>query len=393
MKRVSNYPPLLSLCFLFTLLLSSCGSEGGTESTTDAAPSTDEFRSYAIDIDKSMVRFADVFESVELIQLEETAESLLGYAERVKLAGDQFVFPSNDNGDIYIFSDQGKFKSKFNNTGGAEGEYETINDLWMSGDTIVVYDSKKRTAYWYNQQGDYLKSLKMPEGTGHMFPLGNGYVTDMTFAPEVNSDSHMVWVLDNELQKENMMIPHVYRILFPMGQKTNSFSRYNGKLMFKAMYTDTTYFLDEEKVTPFIQVDFGEKYLWKDEKFNDNMVAAMMALPEGDGVWNYTPHVGPDLIYMTYDISLKKLAALIDRETGEYVILNTFMKNEERYDLAPLAWDGDRLLCSIPSSSISTLLGEMEEGQWQFANGATQESIEASENPVLMWVKFKDKIM
>ena len=309
MKRVSNSLPIpvFLLLMLFTL---GCGTEGGAEASSETMQAVDEFRSYAIDIDQKKVPFSDVFESIELIPLEETAESLLGDAERVKLAGDQFVFPGTDNGDVYIFSDQGKFKNKFNNSGGAEGEYETINDLWMSGDTIVIFDSKKRTAYWYNEQGEYLKSLKMPEGTGHMFPLGNGYVTDMTFAPDVDSDSHMVWVLDRQLNAVNKLIPHVYRILFPMGQKINSFSQYNGKLMFKAMYTDTTYFLDEQKVTPFIQVDFGEKYLWKDEKYNDNMVAAMLALPEGDGVWNYTPHVGPDLIYMTYDISLKKLAAL-----------------------------------------------------------------------------------
>ena len=392
MKRVFNSLPVP--VFLLLLLFSSgCGTEGSTEATSAAAQAVDEFRSYAIDIEQQKVSFASVFESVELIQLEETAESLLGYAERVKLAGNQFVFPDTDNGDVYIFSDQGKFKTKFNNSGGAEGEYETINDLWMSGDTIVVFDGKKRTAYWYNEQGEYLKSLKMPEGTGHMFPLGNGYVTDMTFAPDVAPGSHMVWVLDRQLNAVNKLIPHVYRILFPMGQKINSFSQYNGKLMFKAMYTDTTYFLDEEKVTPFIQVDFGEKYLWKDEKFNDNMVAAMMALPEGEGVWNYTPHVGQDLIYMTYDISLKKLAALIDRKSGEYVILDTFMKNEERFDLAPLAWQGDRLLCSIPSSSIGTLLGELQEGQYQFANGGSLEKIEASENPVLMWVKFKGEVM
>lgn len=392
MKRVSNSLPIpvFLLLMLFTL---GCGTEGGAEASSETMQAVDEFRSYAIDIDQKKVPFSDVFESIELIPLEETAESLLGDAERVKLAGDQFVFPGTDNGDVYIFSDQGKFKNKFNNSGGAEGEYETINDLWMSGDTIVIFDSKKRTAYWYNEQGEYLKSLKMPEGTGHMFPLGNGYVTDMTFAPDVDSDSHMVWVLDRQLNAVNKLIPHVYRILFPMGQKINSFSQYNGKLMFKAMYTDTTYFLDEQKVTPFIQVDFGEKYLWKDEKYNDNMVAAMLALPEGDGVWNYTPHVGPDLIYMTYDISLKKLAALIDRESGEYVILDTFMKNEERYDLAPLAWQGDRLLCSIPSSSIGTLLGELQEGQYQFANGGSLEKIEASENPVLMWVKFKGEVM
>ena len=390
MLTPSNYLMPKSLSFVLLLLVfSACGPGSSLENTTDTDKNSDDFRSYKVNIEKPKVRFADVFETVEVMQLEETEQSLLGSVGRVTRARNKLIFPGYKNGDVYIFSDKGRFLSKFNNTGEAGGQYSGVQDLWVSGDSIVVYDSKKRTLYWYRQNGDYLKSVKMPEGTGHVYPIGQEYLTDMTFAPAMDSVSYKVRVLDGQLQVRNELVPNLNPIAFPMGRNTNSFRHYNGKLMFKAMYDDTTYFINADAAKPFLQVDFGEKYLWKDKSLMENSMTVMMAIPEGKGVWNYTPYVSEDLIYMTYDISLKKLAAVIDRETGEYLILNTFMKNEERYDLEPIAWDGNRLMFSMPSSNIAELLSGLEENQWQITEGATLEAIASSENPVLIWVKFK----
>ncbi len=393
MLKSLNHFLLKFLSFSFLLLvLSGCGAENSSEKSTDSYNNTDEFRSYAVNIEKPKVRFADVFESVEVMQLEETAESLLGIVGRVIRADGKLIFPGYNNGEVYVFSDKGKFQSKFNNTGEAEGQYNAVQDLWVNDDSIVVYDGKKHTLYWYRQNGDYLKSVKMPEGAGHVYPISQGYFADMTFAPAKDSVGYKVQVLDGELEIKNELVPNPNPIAFPMGRNSNSFKPYRGKLIFKAMYDDTTYFINADTTTPFIQVDFGEKYLWNDKSLLENTMAAIMAIPKGEGVWNYTPYVNSDLIYMTYDISLKKLAAIIDRETGEYLILNTTMKNEERYDLEPIAWDGDRLMLSMPSSNVAELLGDLEEDQWQFAEGATLESVESSENPVLLWVKFKSLV-
>lgn len=390
MLKSSNHPFLKPLSFTFFLLaLSGCGVKSSSEISADSGKNADAFRSYGVNIEKTPVRFADVFEAVEFLQLEETEESLLGNVGRLTRAGDKLIFPGYDNGDIYIFSEKGKFLSKFNNTGEGEGQYVSIQDLWVEANTIAVYDGKKRTVYWYSDTGDYLKSLKMPEGTGHLRPVAGGYLTDMSFAPKDDSVGYKVWVLNEQLETQKLLLPYTERVSFPMGRNTNSFIEYGQKLIFNAIYGDTTYFIDAEGVEPFLHIDFGDKNLWKDKSLMGSTMAAMMAIPKGEGVWNYTPYIGEDKIYLTYDISLKKLAAVIDRETGEYQILKTFTSNEERYDLAPLAWEGDRLMFSIPSSNVSALIEGLEEGQWHFREGVNLEKIESSENPVLLWVKFK----
>lgn len=393
MLRSSNYLLSKSLSITFLMVaLSACGAKDGSENTSDSDKNVDKFRSYAINIEKPKVNFADVFEEVELMQLEETDQSLLSEVGRLTSVGDKLIFPGYDNGDVYIFSNKGKFLNKFNNTGEGDGQYSSIQDLWVEGNAIVVYDSKKRTAFWYSNDGDYLKSLKMPEGTGHMYPLKNGYLTDMSFAPMDDSVGHKVWFLNGQLETKNALIPYRNRISFPMGRNTNSFKLYGEELIFNAIYGDTTYFIDAEGVRPFFHIDFGDKYLWNDKSLMESSMAAMMAIPKGEGVWNYTPYVSSDKIYMTYDISLKKLAAIIDRKTGEYRVLKTFKKNEERYDLSPLRWDHDRFVFSIPPTNVVELLGGLKEEQWQFREGTTLEGIESSENPVLVWVKFKDVV-
>lgn len=392
-KRSKNQLLNLLISSLMLSLLSACSPGENSETTSDSAGKVDEFRSYSIDIDREKVTFSSVFEEVEIIQLEETAESLLGNVTQLSQIERQFIFPDKDRKGVYIFSDQGKYRHKFNNSGDGEGEYGTINDLWLSGDSIVIYDAKKRTAYWYNQKGGFLKSEKMPEGTGHIYPVPEGFLADMTFAPKTDSIPYMVWVLDRELQTRNKLIPNVRGILFTMGQFGNSFKLYDDKLIFKPVYEDTTYFINAQKATPLIQVDFGEKYLWKDKSLTESLIAAMMAIPEGNGVWNYTSYIGSELIYLSYSVALASFGALIDRKTGSYVVISTFFDNEERYDFNPLICHGDRFLFSMPSTTALALVDQMEESQYRFVEGTTLKRIDQSENPVLMWVKFKSPTM
>mgnify|MGYP001799843433 CR=1 FL=1 len=384
-----HYTQLFLTLLAFMPILSACQSGSDLENTLNPTQGFDEFKSYSINIDQGKVRFSDFFEEVSFIRMEETSESLLGNILQLSSTGQEYVFTGSKKQEVFVYSVQGKFSNKFNHVGEGEGQYGAINDLWLSGDTVVIYDSKKRTVLWYAKNGDFFRSEKMPVGTGHVLPLGTGFLTDMTFAPKTDSTNYLVQVLNSELEVRNTLIPNVKGIAFPMGQNANSFRWYDGKLIFKPVYEDTTYFIDEARATPFIQIDFGEKYLWKDEALTKDLVAAFTAIPKGEGVWNYTPFIGSDLIYMNYSLSLKELAALIDRKTGQYVIFNTFTKNEERYDLFPLVVDGERFLFSLPQSSALTLMEEMQSEQWSFSEGTLLEEIESSENPVLMWVKFK----
>ncbi len=385
----SNQFGILWMLVCFQLLaFSGCGSQSA-EKSASSETSDDSFRSYVIDIDMPDVPLTTLIESVEIMRLEETEESLLGGTARVIRAGDKLILAGT--GDVRIFSDKGDFIRKFNRSGDGPGEYGIIQSIWMRGDTIVLYDNQKQMLRWYDQMGNDLKEQKVPERASHAYPLQNGYVLDMDFRSIADTLTYKLLLVDGQMESKAMLLPYEQGVPFPISTNMNSFKEFDGKLLYKSVFGDTIYFVGPQRVEPFFHIDFGDKYLWNDVSLSGNGQAAMNAIPEGRGVWLFMPSAGPEKIFMLYNVSFRDYGMiLIDRKTGNYRKLDLSKNPEEKYGFVGSAWHGDRLLSTITSTDVAEFLAELDESQWRFREGTTLEKIESSENPVLMWVKFKD---
>ncbi|GAB5526347.1 MAG: hypothetical protein Roseis2KO_42190 [Roseivirga sp.] len=353
----------------------------------------DTFQTYTLDIDKSDIPIADLIDEVELMYLEETEESLLSYAYRISTVGDKLVFPGGTKGDVYIYSTSGEFINRFNRNGDGPGEYTAIQSTWVNGDSIMIYDNLKQVLHWYDYSGNELKNLSFPHRPSHIYPYNNGYALDMTFSRINDSLRYKLLSVGRDLESRDMLLPYEKEIPFPISTTVNSFQKVQGKLIYKSVFADTTYLLEAEGVRPYYAIDFGDKFLWNDESMYENGQAAMSAIPESGKVWIFNTVVGPEKIYLQYNTSFRDFAVmLIDRRSGSYQKLDIFKNAEERYGMVSIDWEGDRMLCSIPSPDVEDFLGELGDDRWSFREGTTLDKIESSENPVLMWVKFKDKI-
>lgn len=391
-KTESGYLPGLKMISILLLIsgLYACGESGQNGVLPEVS---DDFRAYSIDIDKSTTPLIEVVDEVELLYLEETEESLLSYVFRVSEVGDKLIFPGDDKGDIYIYSSKGKFINKFNRNGDGPGEYSAIQSTWAIGDSIVLYDNLKQVVHWYDHSGKELKNLSIPHRATHLMPFNDGYVLDMTFSVISDSLKYKVLTLDQGLNTRQMMLPYNRNIPFPISTTVNSFKQLGGSLLYKSVFADTTYVLEAGGLRPLFSLDFGDKFLWHDEAMYDNGQAAMSAIPKNGKVWIFNAFVGPEHIYLLYNTSFRDFATmLIDRRAGSYRKLDMARNVEETYGFSPISWEGDQLLCSIPSSDVEDFLGELSEEQWTLRSGTTLEKIESSENPVLMWVKFKDQL-
>lgn len=383
-------------CFIWVLgcsillTFSGCGG-AASEELVGPVVMDDTFLAYSLDIDKSDIPFTDAIDEVELMFLEETEESLLSYAYRISTVGDKLIFPGGTKGDVYIYSTRGEFINRFNRSGDGPEEYSAIQSTWVNGDSIMIYDNLKQVLHWYDYSGNELKNLSFPHRPTHIYPHNNGYALDMTFSRINDSLRYKVLSVDSDLKSRDMLLPYDREIPFPISTTVNSFQYLQGKLLYKSVFADTTYLLEENGIRPYYSIDFGDKFLWHDESMYDNGQAAMSAIPEGGKVWIFNTVVGPEQIYVQYNTSFKDFACmLIDRKTGNYYKLSLAKNIEELYGLVSITWDGNRMLCSIPSPDVEEFLAELGDEQWAFREGTTLEKIESSENPVLMWVKFKD---
>lgn len=67
-------------------------------------------------------------------------------------------------------------------------------------------------------------------------------------------------------------------------------------------------------------------------------------------------------------------------------------KGEGLFMLNGLNWEGNRMSFGTSSADIGEFLNELPKGKVKLRNGSSLEQIESSENPLLLWIKFKDQL-
>lgn len=374
-----------------SIILIMCFACGASNEQV-AVEVSDVFRVYEVDIDQSAVPFSEQVASVEVMRLEETEKTLLDYAFRVMSHQDKLVFPSGKEGEVFVYSSTGEFVSKFGHKGDGPGEYSDYSGIFMSGDSVVIYNREKSTLLYYDMVGNHLKSLKVKDEPIHVMPFQDGLVLDMTFRPVDDSLQYRLLMLDGKGDRKELLLPYEKAVPFPVFSSVNSFKPFQDNLTFQPMFHDTVYVLKPDKVAPLFSIDFGDKFFWDDESLYENGQVAMSQIADRGQVWIFNTFVGERDIFINYNTSFQDFGlGIIDRATGNFTSLDQRKGPEEKYQLSIVAAEGDRYLFCVPSTDIGGFLDQLAPEQWSFRAGTTLNEIESSENPVLMWVKFKNQ--
>ncbi|PIW03174.1 MAG: hypothetical protein COW40_16280 [Cytophagales bacterium CG17_big_fil_post_rev_8_21_14_2_50_40_13] len=382
----------LSIFLLILLVIFSC-SKNTSEEVKEAVTVSDDFKSYRLDSELPAERFADLIESVEVMRLEETNNSLLSYVFDVHQTKDHFVFTSGKESDVFVFDLKGEFVRKINRKGDGPEEYSSITDLWLEGDTMAIYTRSQSTVKRYDLEGNFVKADKLPVIPGHINRYNNGYAMDMYFRP-INDTSYYRYVtLDKDLKPNGMYVPVDNKITIGFFLSTNSVAPYKDGVTLHRMMSDTVYYLNDKGFNPLVHLDFGNDWYWKE--IRDVTEDFLKNIQSTDKIWTATAKIGNHKIWVfTYTGSTEGRMVpsfLIDRATGVVHNVDTRKADKSNNVAVAISWDDDHLLYSIQSADVADFLSELKEDQITFRQGTTIEEIESSENPVLMWVKFKQE--
>jgi len=377
------------LLFLVASLFYACGPKGSD--TAEVNIDVDAFKSYAIDVNASKTPIFELIESVELMMLEETDESLLSYVTYMEEADDGFVFTSRNEGDIYFYTKEGQYKSKINRQGDGPEEYSEITSYWVERQMICVYTRKSATVKCYDFQGNFKKENKLSDHGDQLIPYRNGYVMDMGGSPVQDSLNYYINMLDSSFNTDTLLLSFdvVHQVSF--SSTLNGFKAYKEGLTYLRTQGDSVFYLNGNAVKPLMHFDFGSQWLWNDEKLLDDNQGVFEAMQTRGLVWGMGVKVGERWVYLTYLSDYKDAKGLmVNRYSGKYYLLDKRNGIEQNYTIVGLQWMGDRLLMSIGSDEVADFLSELEDDQWRFRNGTTLEAIESSEHRAMMWVKFRD---
>ncbi len=374
---------------LVGLLVFSC-SDNKSQSTTTVDVDADQFRAYSINVESKRTAFTDLIDNVEILALEETEEAKLSDVMSFERGEDgELYFATARKGEIFSYTKDGKFLGTFSHKGSSLNEYMFIQSSWVNSDSISIYFNRRLVSY--NIQGEELDRINLPFNPTHIFPYHDGYVANMNYYPYQDSLFYNVLFMDKEFNVEAMANPNTGLLRVPLLLSINSFKPYKEDLTYHSVLNDTIFYLKDKKSKPIAQIDFGKNWFWNGEGIAMQDPSVMSRIREDGQVWAMNPFVNDKLIYLTYYTSLADYSQLVlNRSTRNYEIFDLKGEGNQQLSLSPLAWEDDRLLFSILPEDVPQLLSSLNSENYKLLEGSTLEGIQSSQNPVLLWVKFKE---
>ena len=376
-----------TLIILF-LSLVSCASDQ-EQQEIDQVIAKEGFKTFKIDTEAKPVSIFELIEEVEIMRFEETEESLLSYVQQVYSTEDRIVFPSGNDGNIYSFTKNGEFISKFSHVGNGPGEYEFIWSFWVDGDRIFVSDINRSRLLSYDLKGNHLKSWRLPFYAKSFFTYDKGFVADLDYTAFQDSLQFNVLFLNENMEVKQMANPYLSPLILYVGSSVNSFQPYGKNLIYHGFKSDSVFLIENNQTRPLLKFDFGEEWLWTEETIKNNPRTTGL-IRETDLVWWVDSYINEKWIYLSYKTSFKDVfRVLIDRNSGLQRAVKVNKDAATKYAMTPIKWEEDRFMVSLQSPDVRAFMNDLGEGKVRFRQGTTLEEIESSENPVLMWVKFK----
>ena len=153
---------------------------------------------------------------------------------------------------------------------------------------------------------------------------------------------------------------------------------------------DTIYQVSSEGVIPAFSIDFGEDYFWDDETLFDNPNGVMSLIGERNQVWIFNTFIGQEKSILNFNTSFRDFyQGVLDKKTGTFQRMDLKRTAEDRFTFITVRPDRDGFLLGLPSIELAEFMEEVGKAKFSFRADWSLEKIESSENPLLMWVKFR----
>ena len=262
------------ICFL-TLLIACCCKGKKEEAVVKPVVET-----IHVDISSKAgtIPFEDVFDSMRLVPLETTPESLLGIIGRIIIHKNDIYILNKQAQSILVFDGNGKFLRKIHKVGGGEGEYYQLMDFAIDNDKerLILLTDRPEALYYYDLEGTFITRESLPTyyinilyADGKLLLVNQKsdleykvFVRDM----ETGEVAQYLGITENDRIFENFGIGSSYSGFYPRAIKSNS-----PHIFFP--YTDTIYQLMDGTVSPKYKIDFGKQSIPKGF-FNDERSAS-----------------------------------------------------------------------------------------------------------------------
>jgi hypothetical protein len=346
-----------------------------------------ELYRYGLDINSTKKDMVDFIDSVELVALEETNNSLMSTPNRVSIAENYYAFFSR-SGSIWIFKKDGKFFNHINLSGSGPNQYKDITDLWIVSDTINIHSAASTKIVKVDIEGNFLSSKIIPFRAGHVLSKDSRYYVDTNFNTINDTLLYHTAIFDEDW---NLIDAFLEINELPKSERRTSnppVVNVNNNILYHRMYTDTVYQYHENKLEKHIHFDFGEDWFWNDK--SSIRSESFGEIPGSNQVWEISSSISHEKIYVKGIVGHSHWEHfLIDRSTNHTVHLRLPKFDGREISLDNLVWENNQLLFATNQSQIKEFVEYLTDHGIK-TNIANEDVWKNNhENPIIVKVGFK----
>ncbi len=153
-----NKKTYINILFFFFFLLACTPSKKRTDLQTIDIQKID------VKFDFGNFDFKDYFQYDSYLILETTDESLISQIDKIEFFENKIYILDSTMGYILIFDEKGKFLSKLDKKGSANGNYITVDDFIIDQDILYLYDKTLGNILSYDFSGNFINKIKIEKG-------------------------------------------------------------------------------------------------------------------------------------------------------------------------------------------------------------------------------------
>nr|WP_170857034.1 6-bladed beta-propeller [Algoriphagus locisalis] len=221
------------------------------------------------------ILMSDVIDSVWYVKLGDIPNDLLtDWARGLKFHKDRIFLMDGQKNEVFVFGIKGEHLYSLNAKGEGPGEFTRASSIAIDPfrDQLVVHDDRLSKLLYYTLQGEFIREHRVAYRFNDF-----EYVNDSIIAVDLNKtyNDHILEISNNQL----VLVDTTWKVLAKGGaynaaqeQKLfftgDVFSRKGKELFYLRPFTYDIYRIDQDNLTPYCRIDFGNRTLPEETNFN-----------------------------------------------------------------------------------------------------------------------------
>lgn len=382
MKRILYFALLLSMVVL------AC--KGKKEK------SNNNIISIGIPIDRNDASslFDSIFRMSHYIVLEATDESLIKRLGKVMFYDNNIFLLDSDEKKVLVFDGDGKYLRQYSHLGQGPGEYFSLQDFTIKGDTLYLLDRNGGQLFLYSLSDSLIQRRKVDKARGICVLADDKYALNVELGSADNSlqKSYCSYVYFDKQKCKLRNIPYnkeLCGLSYSLSEGSNSFYYYNDSVFTFFPYNDTIYCVDKQdgELSPYAVIQIGDEHIAindgkkRVDELRKKVSSSIFSLYKWDDL----------LLFSYYYDGGNRKYVLVNKNTPKDIIFEgAFGLDKDKIPVRVVAYDSDRdskelLSITYPFEilSLAKRYGENSTLLKELAGKVSEEG-----NPILMFYNF-----